>query len=951
MHSSSRQLLVALLVVSFCLGLAHAQSGGSSGAISGTVLDPDGAVVSNATVEIQDPVSHFDQSTTTDKSGSFNLPNVPFNPYHMTVKAEGFAITAKDVAVRSVVPVSINVNLQVLGTTTSVTVTDAGDLVENDSTFHSDIDRNSFEKIPLDSQSSSLTSVITNSTPGIAADSNGLFHGIGDHASNSFSIDGQPITDQQSKVFSNQLPVDSIQSMEVISGAPPAEYGGKTSVVIVATTRSGQGVTTPHGSITTSYGSFGKRNVAAEVAYGGKNWGNFISANVLNSGRFLDPPEFTVQHDKGNEENLFDRVDYQLNGADSIHLNFGYSRSWFQTPNSFDSENATPWSGLGGVLPLVEDYNGVVPIGTPTGSVPGVTVGTTDQRSKIGTFNVAPTWTHVLNTNAVFTLGAFVRRDDYNYSPSSDPFADLGPPSLQRQSVGQNRTLTNTGLRSDLSYVKGINQVKAGVVYQQTFLNEDDTLGIVDPTYNAPCLTLSTAAVPNVPVPGYTDPSQCAGFGFAPNVADPTNALFDPNAPNTAFYPAFNPTLFPYDLTRGGGIFTFNGHTDVKELALYIRDVITKGNWSLNLGLRGDFYNGLSTARQAEPRVGAAYNVRKTNTILRVSYARTLESPFNENLILSSIGCENPVLAPLLACSGLSSGALSPGFRNEFHAGIEQAFGKYLVFSGEWITKYTHNGYDFSVLGNTPITFPIEWQNSKIPGYAGRVSVPETHGFSALMVFSSVSARFFNPQVAGPGATVGGPPGTPFRIDHDEHFNQTTHFQYQPWKRGPWLGFNWRFDSGMVAGATPCYGTVANSNDCPQSVIINGVENVSMMAANVGYVPLSADQEAEAGFTCNGVRATPTVPLPYNCPASQFGSPLIKMPAPGAEQDARNPPRIAHRNLFDISVGHDNLFHGDKYKVGAQLTVINLANDFVLYNFLSTFSGTHYVTPRALTAS
>jgi hypothetical protein len=45
------------------------------------------------------------------------------------------------------------------------------------------------------------------------------------------------------------------------------------------------------------------------------------------------------------------------------------------------------------------------------------------------------------------------------------------------------------------------------------------------------------------------------------------------------------------------------------------------------------------------------------------------------------------------------------------------------------------------------------------------------------------------------------------------------------------------------------------------------------------------------------------------------------------------------------------LFHGDKYKVGAQLTVINLANDFVLYNFLSTFSGTHYVTPRALTAS
>ena len=104
-------------------------------------------------------------------------------------------------------------------------------------------------------------------------------------------------------------------------------------------------------------------------------------------------------------------------------------------------------------------------------------------------------------------------------------------------------------------------------------------------------------------------------------------------------------------MTRGGSPYIFNGHTDVKELALYVRDNITKGNWSLNLGLRGDFYNGLSTARQAEPRLGVAYNIKQTNTILRVSYARTLESPFNENLMLSSIGCANAVLNPLLLCS------------------------------------------------------------------------------------------------------------------------------------------------------------------------------------------------------------------------------------------------------------------------------------------------------------
>ena len=306
---------------------------------------------------------------------------------------------------------------------------------------------------------------------------------------------------------------------------------------------------------------------------------------------------------------------------------------------------------------------------------------------------------------------------------------------------------------------------------------------------------------------------------IAPVPATQSNIAANPNAPgHRSFTLYFNPILAPYDLTRGGSYYTFNGHTDVKELALYVRDVITKGNWSLNLGLRGDLYNGLTIARQAEPRVGVAYNIKKTNTILRVSYARTLESPFNENLILSSIGCENAVLSPLLLCTGLSSGALSPGFRNEFHAGIEQAFGKYLVFSGEWITKYTHNGYDFSVLGNTPITFPIEWHNSKIPGYAGRVSVPDIHGFSALMVFSSVAARFFQPQIGGAGATVATSAGLPFRIDHDEKFNQTTHFQYQPWKRGPWVGFNWRYDSGLVAGNAPCFGENVG-NDCPQSTV------------------------------------------------------------------------------------------------------------------------------------
>jgi hypothetical protein len=77
---------------------------------------------------------------------------------------------------------------------------------------------------------------------------------------------------------------------------------------------------------------------------------------------------------------------------------------------------------------------------------------------------------------------------------------------------------------------------------------------------------------------------------------------------------------------------------------------------------------------------------------------------------------------------------------------------------------------------------------------------------------------------------------------------------------------------------------------------------------------------------------------------------LISIPAPGTENDDKNPPRIASRNLFDVSIGDDNLFGGERYKWSAQLTAINVTNVYALYNFLSTFSGTHYVSPRALTA-
>jgi hypothetical protein len=639
----------------------------------------------------------------------------------------------------------------------------------------------------------------------------------------------------------------------------------------------------------------------------------------MNTGRFLDGPEFTVMHSHGNQQNLFDRIDLNASQVDTVMLNLGFTRSWFQTPNSFDAQNATAWSGL------VVDNGGSGPNGLPVGSQ--------DQRSKIITFNVAPSWTRAINSNSVFTVGAFLRQDQYNYYGSRDPFADLTP-NLQQEAVSQNRRLMNAGLRAEVSYNHGIHKVKAGITYWHTLLAERNAFGIVNPTLNAVCLNADGSPTTDSVL---TDSAQCTA----------------PLQPNTSFVPL----LGCYDLTRTAPLpatdgcpkststsYTYKNRADIRELALYVEDAINVKNWSFNLGLRGDLYNGITGGRQAEPRLGAAYNIKKTNTVLRASYARTLETPFNENLILSSTGCFDPVINALASVTQgypCITNPLSPGWRNEFHTGFGQALGPHLVVDTEYIWKYTHSAYDFSVLANTPITFPIEWHNSKIAGYTVRASVPAFHGLTAFAVFAHVAARFFEPQVSGIGVVPAGLGGNGvFRIDHDESFNQTTHLQYQPWKKGPWLAFNWRYDSGLVAGAVPCAG--GNCTNGP-----SGTDRV------IDVSNMSPDQQFQGGLFCGRVHATPTTPIsPTNlCSASFYGSSLVQIPAAGTQNDDHNPARIAQRNLFDLAIGHDNLLAHDKRHWGVSLTVVNLSNKYTLYNFLSTFSGTHYVSPRTVTAT
>jgi hypothetical protein len=109
-------------------------------------------------------------------------------------------------------------------------------------------------------------------------------------------------------------------------------------------------------------------------------------------------------------------------------------------------------------------------------------------------------------------------------------------------------------------------------------------------------------------------------------------------------------------------------------------------------------------------------------------------------------------------------------------------------------------------------------------------------------------------------------------------------------------------------------------------------------------------------LACNGVYATPLSPLsPANC-GGPVTSKLLTLPQggyngiPSEEKDDHNPNRVKPRNVFNLGIGTDNLFHSEHGKMTASMEIANLTNTVALYNFLSTFSGTHFLQPRTIVA-
>jgi len=301
--------------------------------------------------------------------------------------------------------------------------------------------------------------------------------------------------------------------------------------------------------------------------------------------------------------------------------------------------------------------------------------------------------------------------------------------------------------------------------------------------------------------------------------------------------------------------------------------------------------------------------------VLHAGYAHTMETPYNENLLVAISRASQDLVTSF---SSEGQAPLKPGSRNQFNIGLQQAFTRYISAEADYFWKFTENAYDFGVLSfgsfNTPVSFPISWEKSKLDGVSFRVSSINIKGFQWYTTIGHNRARFF---------PLG---GSPFRIDHDQALQQTTNLRYQ-WKTyGPWAGFTWRYDSGLVAGSV---GTLDD------------------------VLGLRAAEQSAIGLSCGSVKATPDHLLTSSdCHDTNYKTSRVRIPAPGTEDDDHNPPRVAPHHIFDLGAGVDNLFASkDTKRVTLRLTISNFTNNEALYNFHSTFGGTHFLAPRIYTGA
>jgi outer membrane receptor protein involved in Fe transport len=354
--------------------------------------------------------------------------------------------------------------------------------------------------------------------------------------------------------------------------------------------------------------------------------------------------------------------------------------------------------------------------------------------------------------------------------------------------------------------------------------------------------------------------------------------------------------------------FFFNEHRTGWEASAYVQDHITAtSNLTFDLGVRFDSYHFLIDKNFASPRLGLAYRIQKTKTVLHAGYNRFLQTPALENLLVSS-SADAQIFSPggenemslnrrLVGSNGTHArlqdefdadkGApVGPSKEWQVSGGFQQQLGRYLRLDTDIYYRRFKDSPDITNFLETGIVFPVSLARNRSKGIETRLDLARVGGLSGFVSYTNLHLYGFAPITGGLflGEAVDLRQRAGQRVHNEEDQRNTVVFQAM-YDRLPgkfWAAFGGRHDSGYSVELEPGASEEEFAKEFPEKIL----DRVNF----------------EQGF-------------------------------------------IKPHTVLDFSIGRDFRVN-EHVTISGQFNIQNLADTFYLITFESVFSGTTIGRPR-----
>ncbi len=399
--------------------------------ISGTVTAKNtGHILASASVKLESDLLDLDLTLTTDNEGRFSFANLSPGRYSVSASADTFYTEKTTITLGPRALQEIDFQLTPAASIQEQVAVQARDRLidETEAATATALDREQIDILP-EARRAQLTDIITPFVSSAVAGHDNLVHLRGNELSLNTFINGVSFFDNPHQLFTPGLAPGIIQSVNVITGGFPAEFGNRFGGILDIVTRNGFDAN-DHGSLSLSAGNYLRDT--AEVDYGGhtERFGYFLYAQGIQSDRFLNTPEERRFHDRGKGSHLFTQFDYRPRAADNFKLLLSGDGTNLELPNTTEDE-------LRG-----RDFFA---------------------RNREQT--AALSWTHIFSTSSVLTSSLYERFASARLLPTTDPF------SIQAGGLRQDVTV---GAKSDYSIYRGSrHSIKMGLDLVQLRLRED----------------------------------------------------------------------------------------------------------------------------------------------------------------------------------------------------------------------------------------------------------------------------------------------------------------------------------------------------------------------------------------------------------------------------------------------------------------------------------------------